>query len=83
MLTQKGYPLYYWTSAGKAEIDFLIEQDSKVVPVEVKSREHVKSRSLSVFSERYRPEKSIRLSGRNFGWENGVWSVPLYAAWLI
>ncbi|MDW7657106.1 MAG: ATP-binding protein [Bacillota bacterium] len=83
MLTQNGYPLYYWTSAGKAEIDFLIEQDGKVVPVEVKSREHVKSRSLSMFCERYCPEKSIRLSGRNFGWENGIWSVPLYAAWLI
>lgn len=82
-LAQNGYPLYYWTSAGKAEIDFLIEQDGKVVPVEVKSREQVKSRSLTVFCERYCPEKSIRLSGRNFGWENGIWSVPLYAAWLI
>jgi hypothetical protein len=82
-LTQTGHRLFYWTSDGQAEIDFLIERDSKIIPVEVKSRAHVKSRSLSIFSGRYQPEQSIRVSGKNFGWENGIRSVPLYAAWLI
>ena len=57
ILQQNGYSLYYWTSDGIAEVDFLVEQDGIVVPIEVKSRQHVKSRSLSVFAERYHPEK--------------------------
>ncbi len=75
--------MYYWTSGGTAEVDFLIEKEGVVIPVEVKAREHTKSRSLSVFSERYHPLHRIRFSERNFGWENGIDAVPLYAAWLV
>ena len=82
-LEKNGYRLYYWTSGGTAEVDFLIEKEGVVIPVEVKAREHTKSRSLSVFSERYHPLHSIRFSERNFGWENGIDAVPLYAAWLV
>jgi hypothetical protein len=81
-LTQQGYPLYYWTS-GTAEVDFMIEQHSDVVPIEVKARENVKSRSLSVYVKHYHPDYSIRISGKNFGFENGVLSVPLYAVFCL
>lgn len=54
-----------------------------VIPVEVKAREHTKSRSLSVFSDHYKPARRIRFSERNFGWENGIDAIPLYAAWLV
>ncbi|WP_201780272.1 DUF4143 domain-containing protein [Acetobacterium bakii] len=50
-LTQKGYPLYYWTS-GTSEVDFMIEKKSDVFPIEVKARENVKSRSLSVYAKK-------------------------------
>ncbi|HHV09625.1 MAG TPA: ATP-binding protein [Clostridiales bacterium] len=83
ILEMNRYKLYYWTSGGEAEVDFIIEQEGKVVPVEVKAREHTKSRSLSVFLSKYPAETSIRFSGRNFGWENGIESIPLYAAWLV
>lgn len=54
-----------------------------VIPVEVKAREHIKSRSLSGFSDHYKPARRIRFSERNFGWENGIDAMPLYAAWLV
>ena len=79
----RGVPLYYWESSGQAEIDFVIQRGSDAVPVEVKSSEHVRSRSLSVYKNRFSPELSIRLSTRNFGLENGIFSGPLYAAWLV
>ena len=79
--------LLYWRSdsksGGQAEIDFVLQEGAGVVPVEVKAGERVASRSLSVFVKKYQPAYSIRISGRNFGFENGIKSVPLYAAFCI
>ena len=80
---QNEHKLYYWTSGGNAEIDFILEIGGKVIPVEVKAREHVKSRSLSVYNKQYNAADTIRISGKNFGFENGIISLPLYAAWLV
>ena len=81
--TASGHDLHYWESDGKAEIDFIIEHGSAVIPVEVKSSDNVRSRSLSVYREKYNPGECIRLSLKNFGYENGIRSVPLYAAFLV
>ncbi|HEY5555850.1 MAG TPA: ATP-binding protein [Acetobacterium sp.] len=81
-LTQKGYPLYYWTS-GTSEVDFIIEKQSDVFPIEVKARGNVKSRSLSVYVKKYYPDYSIRISGKNFGFENDILSIPLYAVFCL
>ena len=79
--------LLYWRSdsksGGQAEIDFILQDGTAIVPVEVKAREHVTSRSLNVFKTKYAPPYSIRISGKNFGFENGIKSVPLYAAFCI
>lgn len=77
------YDLYYWTSNGIAEIDFVIQKDDKIVPIEVKTGTHVRSRSLSVFIEKYQPEYTIRVSAKNFGCENKIKSVPFYAVFCI
>ena len=79
----KGYPLFYWTNSGTAELDFLLQKGSDVIGVEVKKGEHIRSRSLSVFINEYNPAYSIRLSLKNFGESNGIKSVPLYAAFCI
>lgn len=78
-----GLPLFYWASEGKAEVDFLLESGTHVIPVEVKSSDRVNSKSLSVFRERYQPPLSIRISARNFGFGDGLASVPLYSVWLL
>lgn len=83
VLEQNGYKLYYWTSGGNAEVDFILEKENRVIPVEVKAREHVKSRSLSVYQNSYKTSDIIRISGKNFGFENNIISLPLYAAWLV
>jgi hypothetical protein len=54
-----------------------------VVPVEAKSAIHTKSKSLAVFVNKYGIRKSIRVSAKNFGFENDIRSVPLYAAFCI
>ena len=82
-LSAKKYPLFYWANNATAEIDFLIQKDDKVIPIEVKAGENVKSRSLSVFCEKYKPQYSIRVSMKNFGFDNNIFSVPLYAVYCI
>lgn len=82
-LVAQGYRLNYWESGGKAELDFVIRQNDSVVPVEVKSAENVRARSLKVFIEKYSPSYSIRISSKNFGFENGIKSVPLYAVFCL
>ena len=79
----KGYALYSWTTDGKAELDFVLQQDEKIIPVEVKTGTRTKSRSLAMFGEKYNPAYSIRISSKNFGFENGIKSVPLYAAFCV
>jgi predicted AAA+ superfamily ATPase len=82
-LAPKGYNLLYWQSDGKAEVDFILQIDDAIVPVEVKAGVRVRSRSLGIFMEKYKSPYAIRLSKRNFGFENNIKSVPLYAAFCI
>ena len=82
-LTAKGYPLYYWESAGVAELDFVLQKGNQVWGIEVKKGEHVRSRSLKLFVDTYSPACSMRLSLKNFGEKDGLKSVPLYAAFCI
>ena len=83
-LVFNGLTPYYWESQGKAEIDFILQLDNGiVVPLEVKSSIHTKSKSLAVFKNKYGINKSIRISAKNFGFENDIKSVPLYAAFCI
>lgn len=78
-----GYDLYYWESNGKAELDFLIQKDINIIPIEVKTSTHIKSRSLDLYNKTYKPNYSIRISEKNFGFENNIKSVPLYAVFCI
>jgi len=82
-LSAKHYELMYWESANTAEIDFIIVKNGNVIPVEVKSAQNVKAKSLAVYKEKYKPKYSIRISTKNFGFENEIKSVPLYAVFLI
>ena len=79
-----GITSYFWASPGKAEVDFVYQSSSgDVVPVEVKAGDHVRSKSLARFIELYHPRQAVRVSTKDFGTENGIRSVPLYAAWLL
>ncbi len=78
-----GYEAYYWESNGKAKLDFIIQKDTDIVPIEVKTSIHTKSRSLDLYMKTYNPKYAIRISEKNFGFEKNIKSVPLYAVFCI
>lgn len=82
-LAANDFPLNYWTSGNSAEIDFVIQQEESAVPLEVKSADNVRAKSLQTYIKNYSPKFSIRLSTRNFGYENDIKSIPLYAAFCL
>ncbi|MGN0682243.1 MAG: ATP-binding protein [Oscillospiraceae bacterium] len=83
-LAAKNYPLYSWTTSNsQAELDFVLQKEDKIYAIEVKKGEHVRSRSLSVFRQKFSPDYAIRFSQKNFGCTEDVISIPLYAAFLI
>ena len=82
-LRTKGYETYYWESDGKAELDFMIQKEKEIIPIEVKTSIHTKARSLDMYMKKYSPRYAIRISEKNFGFENNIKSVPLYAVFCI
>lgn len=81
-LYPKSKELYYY-NFDKYEIDFLIKLDGNIIPIEVKSGRRTNSKSLNEYIKKYNPEVSIRVSSKNFGLENNIKSVPLYAVFCI
>ena len=65
------------------EVDFVISLKGKIIPVEVKSGEHITAVSLHEYTQLFKPAYSIRISEKNFGLENNIKSVPLYAVFCI
>jgi len=82
-LKMNGYTSYYWESDRGAEVDFIIQRDGKIIPIEVKSADNTQAKSLKVYIETYRPAYAIKLSAKNFGFEGGKKTVPLYAVFCI
>jgi len=82
-LIANGYPCYYWISERGAEVDFVIQRAGKVIPIEVKSAENTKAKSLAVYIDSFKPAYAIKLSTRNFGFTDGKKTIPLYAAFCL
>ena len=82
-LMANGNKLYYWKSKNEAEVDFLLNNDDGIIPIEVKSSDRTQSKSLKVYNELYKPKYMIRVSTKDFGFDNNIKSIPLYAAYLI
>jgi hypothetical protein len=83
-LKTNGYEPYYWESEGKAEVDFIIQnKQGQIIPIEVKSSENVRAKSLCLFLKRYQSEFGYKVSSKNFGFEGDVFSIPLYAVFCV
>ena len=74
---------YYWKSGNTAEVDFVAQFEEKIIPIEVKASTNVKSRSLGVYREKYKPEVSVRTSMLNLKKDEGLLNLPLYMLWKI
>ena len=80
-----GFDLYYWKNDATAEIDFLLYTKDGIVPVEVKAGDNTQSKSLNVYNNSYEPKYSIRISTKDFGYneKTRIKSIPLYAVFMI
>jgi len=71
--------LFYWTAENAtAEVDFLLQHQNEIVPVEVKSEENLKSKSLKVYFEKYEPKTVVRTSMSPYRKETWMTNLPLY-----
>lgn len=78
--TLKEIDTFYWTNdRGTAEIDFLLDKGTEVVPVEVKAETNLKAKSLKTFYERFSPKHSIRTSMADYKQDDWLLNLPLWA----
>lgn len=77
-LVHSNFPLFYWTSEGKAELDFIIEENGLIYPLEVKSGNSSKKKSLRVYGNIYNSKILIRTSPMNLKKDNEILNCPLY-----
>jgi hypothetical protein len=75
-----GYSPAYWAPLNsKAEIDFVIQgSDGEITPIEIKSGTNLRSKSLKVYIEKYRPQIAIRSSQADYKKTDNLYDVPLY-----
>jgi len=71
--------LFYWTSRGEAEVDFIIQQNNEIYPLEVKSGTSKNLKSLRSYEQKYQPKYIIRTSPRNYFQQDEFINIPLYA----
>ncbi len=80
LITHKELALYYWSAeSATAEVDFLVQYDGQIIPIEVKAEENLKAKSLKVFCDKYKPATAIRTSMSDFREEGWLTNLPLYA----
>ena len=82
-LTTNGLSLFYWTNGSQAEVDFISRIGNDIIPIESKANVNTRARSLKIYMDKFNPKYAIRISQKNFGFENGIKSVPLYATFCI
>jgi uncharacterized protein len=78
------HDLYYWAAAnGTAEVDFLLQRQNQIIPIEVKAEENLKAKSLRVFVEKFASDTAIRTSMSRFRVQTWLTNVPLYAVAVV
>ena len=86
-LKSMGIQPYFWRSGNTAEIDFLIELNGDIIPIEVKSADNTKAKSLQIYRGTYHPRHAVKTSLKNAGinLEDGMrlYSIPLYMLWKL
>jgi len=75
--------LFYWTSKSDAEVDFILQTDKDIFPLEVKSGMSRNIKSLRCYADKYAPKMIYRTSPRNFTQTGNFINIPLYASFLM
>ena len=82
VLVQNGYTLHYYKPDDNSELEFVIEKDGEVMPVEVKAG-NIATKSLDRFIENYEPSTAFKIAGANIGVNGVKVTVPHYMAMFI
>ena len=86
-LMKMGFNIGYWSRKNEdkatSEVDFVIQKDNKIIPIEVKAGTDMKSKSLEVYNKMYKPELMIKISAKNFGSKDNLKTIPLYATFCL
>ena len=86
-LLKMGFDLGYWSrkdkTSGSSEVDFIIQNNSNIIPIEVKAGTDMKSKSLEIYNEKYKPTLIIKISAKNFGKKDNLKIIPLYATFCL
>jgi uncharacterized protein len=78
--TREFFQVFYWSSdTSRGELDFVIQNNDQVIPIEVKAEENLKAKSLKSFFEKFNPTFSVRTSMSDYRKESWLVNVPLYA----
>ncbi len=73
------HDIFYWSSdTAKAELDFLIQNDDKIIPMEVKAEENLQAKSLKMFYQKYQPDTAVRTSMSDYRIQDWMVNIPLY-----
>jgi len=78
LVRQFGNHHYYWTSGNTAEVEFVLQQANRIIPIEVKADKNVTAKSLAFYRKQYAPQLSIRLSTLNMRKDDDLLNLPLY-----
>lgn len=74
---------FYWTSGATAEVEFVMQCGTAVVPIEVKAENNISGNSLSEYNKKYHPKYRVRFSMLNLQFNDGLLSCPSpLAGWL-
>ena len=69
----------YWTNErSTAEVDFVVQEEGEIIPIEVKSGENTKSKSFRQFCDKYQPLKAVRATLLPYKKEDWMTNIPLY-----
>jgi len=69
----------YWTNErSTAEVDFVVQEEGEIIPIEVKSGENLKAKSFKQFCEKFKPDKAVRTSMAPYKKEEWMTNIPLY-----
>lgn len=74
------YPYYFSETKSKGEIDFVIQKEMDIVPIEVKAEENLRAKSLKTYCDRFKPELAIRTSMSNYREQDWMTNIPL---WMV
>lgn len=84
MKTNQSLSIYYWSADNsRGEIDFLVQQEEKVIPIEVKAEENLQAKSLRMFVERNPGLKGCRFSMSPYREQDWLVNYPLYSVLTI